>query len=219
MIRVVLADDQLLFVENLKYVLEQLSGDIQIVGVAHSGKQAVEMILQHSPDIALLDVRMPAIDGVAVVERVHPVRPSTRIIMLTTFDDDEYIHEALAHGAIGYLLKDMPPADLIQAIHVVMSGQVIVSPGVVQKLLRDPHQLPAVESSIPPWMLTLTKRERELLKFIARGLDNRQISEEMCVTPQTIRNHMSEIYSKLGVGTRLEAIRLLSNLDIDSIPL
>ncbi|WP_158084186.1 response regulator [Marispirochaeta aestuarii] len=219
MIRVVLADDQLLFVENLKYVLEQLSGDIQIVGVAHSGKQAVEMILQHSPDIALLDVRMPAIDGVAVVERVHPVRPSTRIIMLTTFDDDEYIHEALSHGAIGYLLKDMPPADLIQAIHVVMSGQVIVSPGVVQKLLRDPHQLPAPDSAIPPWMLTLTKRERELLKFIARGLDNRQISEEMCVTPQTIRNHMSEIYSKLGVGTRLEAIRLLSNLDIDSIPL
>ncbi len=227
MIRIVLVDDQILFVENLRYVLERLSDEIEIVGVAHSGMQAIDMILNLSPDIVLLDVRMPEVNGVAVVERVHPERPNTRIVMLTTFDDDEYIYEALSLGAIGYLLKDMPPADLIQAIRVVMSGQVIVSPVVVQKLLKEQqnpillqmqNKIPG-SSITPPWLVTLTKREREILKLMAEGLDNRQISDKMCITQQTVRNHVSEIYSKLDVGTRLEAMKLLSSLDFKSLPL
>ena len=227
MIRIVLVDDQILFVENLRYVLERLSDEIEIVGVAHSGMQAIDMILNLSPDIVLLDVRMPEVNGVAVVERVHPERPNTRIVMLTTFDDDEYIYEALSLGAIGYLLKDMPPADLIQAIRVVMSGQVIVSPVVVQKLLKEQqnpillqmqNKIPG-SSITPPWLVTLTKREREILKLMAEGLDNRQISDKMCITQQTVRNHVSEIYSKLDVGTRLEAMKLLGSLDFKSLPL
>ena len=135
-IRVLLADDQVLFVESLRTVLETRAEDFEVVGVAFNGREALQLVMEKHPDIILMDVRMPEMDGVEATKIIHETYPDIHVLMLTTFDDDEYVVEALNHGAAGYMLKDIPPADLIVSLRAVCKGSIIISPQVANKLLR-----------------------------------------------------------------------------------
>jgi DNA-binding NarL/FixJ family response regulator len=214
-IRLLLADDQVLFVESLRTVIEVRAKDIEVVGIAHDGETAVREAAACRPDILLLDVRMPGMDGVEAARLVAQQSPEVKVMMLTTFDDDEYVHEALAHGAVGYMLKNMPPNDLIASIRAVVSGTIQVSPQIMAKLLKE--QASPKEPDLAHELSELSRREREILFFLSRGLDNQGIARRLFLAEQTVKNHISHLYAKLGVHERFEAMRRGRELKIESI--
>jgi DNA-binding NarL/FixJ family response regulator len=214
-IKIVLVDDQTLFVESLKTVLETRADDLQVVGVANDGKRAVEVVAETSPDIVLMDVRMPLMNGVESTRLIKERYPDMRVLMLTTFDDDQYVVEALRLGAVGYLLKNMPPAELISAIRAVYEGGVLISPQVANKLLglitntqskAEELSENAGDSSL---VNQLSSREKEILRLMAEGLDNKEIAAKLYIAEQTVKNYVSVIYSKLGVRDRVQASRMV----------
>jgi DNA-binding NarL/FixJ family response regulator len=207
-IKIVLADDQILFVESLKRVLSNLDPELCVTGVAHDGREAIEYVAATEPDIVLMDVRMPGMDGVNAVRVIHERFPDVRIIMLTTFDDDEFVYSALDHGAAGYLLKDIEPEKLVGSIRAVLSGSVLISEAVASKLVRNnAREGRAASRERPPWYARLSLRERELLRHLAQGKTNHEIAEAMFIAEQTVRNHISEIYSKIGMNDRAKIVR------------
>jgi DNA-binding NarL/FixJ family response regulator len=220
-IRVLLVDDQVLFVESLRTVIETRASDFEVVGVALSGRQAIQMVIDTQPDIILMDVRMPEMDGVEATKIIHESYPDVHVLMLTTFDDDEYVVEALNHGAAGYMLKDIPPADLIVSLRAVCKGSIIISPQVANKLLRiregeskpddgtEPRPRPVPDSS---FLRYLSKREIEILRLIGTGADNVRIARKLSIAEQTVKNHVSVIYSKLHVHNRMQAMKLANSL-------
>ncbi|GAB1484596.1 response regulator transcription factor [Treponema sp.] len=221
-IRVMLVDDQPLFAQSLRTFLENYATDIEVVGLAENGSKAVALALELSesldkrPDIVLMDVHMPIMDGVEATKRIHAYLPQTRIIMLSTYDEDEYVREALKQGASGYLLKDISPTELIAAIRALRGGVMQISPQIAAKLV---HQLyddskPKAEEVARKfeWFETLTKREREIFALIAVGRDNDGIARELSIAEQTVRNQVSLIYSKLGVKDRFEIIQLANEI-------
>jgi len=219
MIRIIIADDQVLFAETLKMVIEKRAKDIRVAGLAHSGEQALRAVAELKPDIVLMDVRMPEMDGVLATQLIHSRFPEVRIVMLTTYDDDEYIVEALRHGAVGYLLKSIAPVKLIDCIRTVKNGNVLISPEVAKKLIDHVYQSKSAEgadraaqpdSSV--WYEQLSRREREILKLIAQGCDNKQISDKLNLADQTVKNHISVIYSKLGVHDRVKLAMLAQDM-------
>ncbi len=213
-IKVVLVDDQTLFVESLRMVLETRAEDMLVVGVANDGQQAVEVVAETHPDIVLMDVRMPRMNGVESTRLIKEHHPDTRVLMLTTFDDDQYVIEALRLGAVGYLLKNMPPAELISAIRAVHHGGVLISPQVADKLvgLLTGSQKTNVDNQetnrIASLVNGLSGREKEILQLMAEGLDNKEIAKKLYIAEQTVKNYVSIIYSKLGVKDRVQASRL-----------
>jgi len=215
-LRILLADDQVLFVESLKRVLETVSGGINVVAVAHDGNEAIELAMKHKPDLILMDVRMPNVDGVEATRVIRQNLPGIHIIMLTTFDDDEYVHEALRHGAVGYLLKDIPPMDLITSIRAISKGSFLLSPRIVRKLLVGSHKKTqegqeSTDVGRSASLGDLSKREREILQCMVEGLSNREIAERLFVSEQTVRNYVSSVYSKLGEKNRYKLIEKLKN--------
>lgn len=212
-IRLLLVDDQKLFVESLRKLLEIEADEVVVVATAKSGAQAVELSDRLRPDMVLLDVRMPGMDGVQTVKILKERHPEITVIMLTTFDDDVYIYDALALGAEGYLLKDIPPNELIAAIHAVREGGVTVSPAVARKLVERGIE-PGARSDAAPPPEQLTKREREVLTLMVRGHDNVEIATVLHLSEQTVRNYVSTIYSKLGVEKRSQAIRAARELNL-----
>jgi DNA-binding NarL/FixJ family response regulator len=219
-IRVLLVDDQVLFVESLRTVLETRATDFEVVGVALSGREAIQKVMDSQPDIILMDVRMPELDGVEATKIIHEAYPNIHVLMLTTFDDDAYVVEALNHGAAGYVLKDIPPNDLIVSLRAVCNGSIIISPQVANKLLRiregegkadeaEPRARPIPESS---FLRYLSKREIEILRLIGKGADNALIARKLCIAEQTVKNHVSVIYSKLHVHNRMQAMMLANSL-------
>jgi DNA-binding NarL/FixJ family response regulator len=208
-IRVLLVDDQALFVESLRTVIEHSADDIEIVGIARNGAQAVEAMAAAPADLVVMDVRMPVMDGVEATKRIREAHPDARIMMLTTFEDDEYVQEALEHGAAGYILKDIPPGELIASIRVVAGGAFLIAPSVAKSLIHraylKPEFSPAPE---PEWLRQLSRREREILGQLVEGLSNKEIAAELCIAEQTVRNHISVIYDKIGVEDRAQAVRL-----------
>ena len=214
-IRLMLVDDQILFVESLKTVIEVRTEDIDVVGVAHSGEEALALIAETRPDIVLLDVRMPGMDGVQAARIIGQRHPTVRVMMLTTFDDDEYVHEALAHGAVGYMLKNLPPNDLISSVRAVMAGTIQVSPAVMEKLLREERST-AVDEPAPELRL-LSRREREILYLLSFGNDNLAIARRLFLAEQTVKNHISHIYAKLNVHDRFDALLIAQRLQLDRI--
>lgn len=220
-IRVMLVDDQPLFAQSLRTFLENYASDIEVAGVAENGSKAVELAMALSragraPDIVLMDVHMPVMDGVEATKRLRAYLPETRIIMLSTYDEDEYVREALKRGASGYLLKDISPTELIAAIRALRGGVMQISPQIAAKLV---HQLyddskPKAEEVARKfeWFDTLTRREREIFALIAVGRDNDGIARELGIAEQTVRNHVSLIYSKLGVKDRFEIIQLANEI-------
>jgi DNA-binding NarL/FixJ family response regulator len=220
-IRVLLVDDQVLFVESLRTVLETRAQDFEVVGVALSGSEAIQLVMEKQPDIILMDVRMPGMDGVEATRIIHETYPDIHVLMLTTFSDDEYVVEALNYGAAGYILKDIPPEELIVSLRAVCKGSVIISPQVANRLLRiregegrtddgtesRPRTLP--ENS---FLRYLSRREIEILRLIGTGADNPLIARKLSIAEQTVKNHVSVIYSKLHVHNRMQAMKIANSL-------
>lgn len=217
-IKIIIADDQKLFVDSLRTVIELLSEEILILGTANNGFEVIELVEQKQPDIILLDVRMPEMDGVEVAKYLYENYPKIRIVMLTTFDDDDYVQEALKYNAVGYILKDIPLPELISILPVINEGTVMLSQKIASKILAKRNENTAIkkgqknlgkqDSLFPEWYDDLTPRELDILKFVALGYDNNEIADELCIAEQTVKNHISIIYSKLGVHRRLQAMRL-----------
>jgi DNA-binding NarL/FixJ family response regulator len=215
---ILLVDDQLLFLESLKIVIENLASDMQVVGLAGNGREALEIVETLHPDLILMDVRMPVLDGVAATKRIKEKYPGIRIIMLTTFDDDEYVKDAIHYGAEGYMLKNIPPEMLISSIRAVNMGTLLISPQIkghlIGNIYKNSHEASQdLNRKIPLWYDLLSSREKEILGQICNGKTNKEIASTIHVGSQTIRNYISLIYSKLGVSNRAEAIRKANSLE------
>ncbi|MEO1378005.1 MAG: response regulator transcription factor, partial [Cyanobacteria bacterium J06635_10] len=205
MISVVLVDDQHLIRQGLKALLE-LEPDLEIVGEAANGQEAVVMVEKLQPDVVLMDIRMPRMDGVAATREIKNKFPQTKILVLTTFDDDEYIKAALQNGAMGYLLKDTPSEELAVAIRAVYRGYTQLGPGIVKKLLTQFPGVSATQSPTPPPSLAeLTKREKEVLCLIATGASNREIAQKLYISEGTVKNHVTNILNRLELRDRTQA--------------
>jgi len=204
-LRLLLVDDQKLMREGLRILLE-LEPDLKVVGEAENGAAALVAYATHQPDVVLMDVRMPGMDGVEATWRLRERWPQARIIILTTFDDDEYIFEGLRAGALGYLLKDLSGAELAKAIRTVAGGGALIEPSVAQKVLAEfarliPPARPPDEGLPEP----LSEREREVLGLLTRGLSNREIATRLSLAEGTVKNHVTQILQKLGVRDRTQA--------------
>lgn len=205
-VRVLIVDDQQLIREGIGSLLSIQEG-IQVVGTATNGQEAIEQALALSPDIILMDVRMPVMDGVKATAEVRR-QVKCQVLMLTTFDDETYIVEALRAGASGYLLKDMPVADLAQAIRLAHAGVYPLDPAVAGKLVgaldRAGKKAEQADAEIPEGA-DLTEREAEVLRLIARGATNREIAKRLSISEGTVKNHVSNILSRLGLRDRTQA--------------
>jgi DNA-binding NarL/FixJ family response regulator len=210
MVNVLLVDDQVLFVENLKIVIDTQAPDLDVVGVAYSGAAALQKVKEHRPDVVLLDVRMPGMSGVEVTELILDSSPETKVLMLTTFDDDDYVFQSIERGASGYLLKNMDPQRLFSSIRAVMDGSVLVSPSVAQKLFvrSQGHETDELTNQPRPWLSELNRRERRVLKKLVAGLSNREIAEALYLSEKTVKNYVSSIYTKIGAPDRFAAMRI-----------
>ena len=211
-IRVLLADDQRLFTESMRTLIGNYAEDIEVVGIAATGAEAVQLAERLRPEVILMDVRMPVMDGVEATERILTKFPQIRIMMLSTFDEDEYVRAALHHGAAGYLLKDISPTELIVSIRAIKEGAVQISPSVASKLVEQLYERQGKMSQGIEWYQTLSQREKEIFMLISKGYGNAQISQELCIAEQTVRNHVSTIYSKLGVQDRFQIIQLANKI-------
>lgn len=204
-IRVVLADDQELVRSGFAMILNA-QPDIEVVAEAGGGAAALEAVREHMPDVVLLDVRMPQMDGIEAA-RVVCAETSCRVIMLTTFDQDDYIYDALYAGASGFLLKDVRRDDLVQAVRVVAAGESLLAPTVTRRLIRDLTRNRPREGRQPAERLAvLTARELETLMLLGRGLSNAEIAAAMTVTEHTVKTHVSNVLSKLGLRDRVQAV-------------
>jgi DNA-binding NarL/FixJ family response regulator len=205
-IRVLLVDDQALFREGLETLLS-VHRDIQVAGQACNGQEAVELAARVQPDVVLMDVRMPVLNGVRATRRLKKALPQCRVIVLTTFDDDEYVFDALRAGAVGYLLKDVASAQLVEAIRAAARGESILEPSVAAKVIaeftRVSNLVPAaqMEQLVEP----LSERELEILGLIARGASNKEIADQLFIAEGTVKNHVTHILGKLGVRDRTQA--------------
>jgi DNA-binding NarL/FixJ family response regulator len=205
-IRVLLVDDQCLFREGLETLLS-VHRDIQVVGQASNGQEAVEVAAQVQPDVVLMDVRMPVLDGVRATRRLKRALPQCRVIVLTTFDDDEYVFDALRAGAVGYLLKDVPSARLVEAIRATARGESILEPSVAAKVIAEFTRVSSLVPSAQMEQLVepLSERELEILGLIARGASNKEIADQLFIAEGTVKNHVTHILGKLGVRDRTQA--------------
>ena len=209
-ISIVLADDQPMLRLGFRLVLDA-QPDMQVVGEAGDGAAAVRLAQARQPAVVLMDVRMPGMDGIEATRRIVTAVSATRVLILTTFDLDEYAYEGLRAGASGFLLKDVPPPDLLSAIRAVASGDAVVAPSVTRRLLDAflPH-LPdlsrAPRPGVPPEVQTLTAREREVLTEVAAGLSNAEIAAVLVLSEATVKTHVGRILGKLGLRDRVQAV-------------
>jgi DNA-binding NarL/FixJ family response regulator len=209
--RVLLADDQALLRHGL-HMMVDAQPDMEVVGEAADGAEAVEMAARLAPDVVLMDIRMPVMDGVEATRRIcapGPAASGPRVIVLTTFDLDEYVAGALAAGASGFLLKDAPPSDIIAGIRVVRAGDALLAPSVTRRLLDRFATSPAIANLAPPPGLDLlTEREREVMALVVRGLSNAEIRQELYLSEPTVKTHVGRILMKLGVRDRVQLVVL-----------
>lgn len=203
MIRVLVVDDQSLIRQGLKALLE-LDPEITVVGEAENGQIALQLAQALHPDAILMDIRMPLMDGVAATRAILQELPQIKVLILTTFDDDEYVQAAINHGAMGYLLKDTPSEELAVAIHAVHKGYTQLGPGIVKKLLAK-SPLPPAKPAPPPVLQELTPRELEILHLIATGANNREIAQQLFISEGTVKNHVTNILNRLNLRDRTQA--------------
>jgi DNA-binding NarL/FixJ family response regulator len=205
-IRVLLVDDQALFREGLETLLS-VHKDLQIVGHASNGQEALEVAIKVEPHVVLMDVRMPIMDGVRATRLLKEALPQCRVIVLTTFDDDEYIFDTLRMGAMGYLLKDVASAELVEAIRAVSRGESILEPSVAAKVIAEFTRVSRLVPSVQMDQLIdpLSERELEILGWIARGASNKEIADHLFIAEGTVKNHVTNILGKLDVRDRTQA--------------
>ena len=203
-LRLLIADDQPLMRAGFRAVLEA-TGDMEVVGEAGDGEAAVELARRVHPDIVLMDIRMPRLDGIEATRRLT----GHRVLILTTFGLDDYIIDALRAGASGFILKDVPTEELVHAVRVIAAGEALLSPAVTRRLLdRVGRRLPASATTAPAAFAELTEREREVFELLARGLSNAEIAELLVVGDATVKTHVSNVLTKLGLRDRVQAVVL-----------
>jgi DNA-binding NarL/FixJ family response regulator len=202
-IRIALVDDQALVRSGFRLILEAQS-DFEIVGEAENGREAIELARVATIDVVLMDVRMPELDGIEATARILADKPDTRVLILTTFDLDEYVARALRAGASGFLLKDVRPAQLADAIRVVAAGDALLAPTVTRRLLD--RFAASLDAGPSPDLACLTERELEILKLIAEGLSNAEIADRLFLGESTVKTHVSSVLRKLGVRDRVQAV-------------
>ncbi|MGY0486767.1 response regulator [Streptomyces sp. WG-D5] len=209
-IRVIIVDDQSMVRAGFAALLNAQS-DIDVVGEAPDGREGVQVSRSTHPDVVLMDVRMPEMDGLAAAQELLAPPPGVvhrpKVLMLTTFDVDDYVYAALRAGASGFLLKDAPPADLIAAVRVVAAGEALLAPTVTKRLIEDfAKTRPAHRKKHSPLLKSLTPREAEVLELIARGLSNQEIAEKLVLAEQTVKTHIGRVLAKLGLRDRAQAV-------------
>jgi DNA-binding NarL/FixJ family response regulator len=204
MTSVVLADDQELVRSGLRALLQ--ARDIDVIGEARHGRAAVEATRSCRPDVLVMDIRMPVMDGIAATREVAAAGLPTRVLILTTYDLDEYVYQALRAGAAGFMLKSSPPDRLVDAIHVVAGGEALLAPSLTQRLIAEHVRRPPPAGGVPARLASLTERERDVLVLIARGLSNQDIASTLTVGLSTVKTHVNRVLTKLGAGSRAQAV-------------
>jgi DNA-binding NarL/FixJ family response regulator len=204
-IRVLIADDQALMRTGFRMILDA-QDDIEVVGEAIDGADAIRRFEALSPDVVVMDVRMPTMDGIEATRRLSALERPARVLILTTFDLDDYVYEALRAGASGFLLKDRPPEELVAAVRVIAAGEALLAPSVTRRLIEEfARRAPAVK---PAALDQLTEREREVLVLMARGLSNAEIARTLFVAETTVKTHVGRVLHKLGLRDRAQAVVL-----------
>ncbi|MFD2080207.1 DNA-binding response regulator, NarL/FixJ family, contains REC and HTH domains [Actinopolymorpha cephalotaxi] len=214
MIRVLVVDDEALVRSGLRMILEA-ADDVVVVAEARDGRDAIAAVSRHRPDVVLMDVRMPELDGVRAAAEIGRAPAPSKVIMLTTFDLDEYVHAALRAGAVGFLLKDTPPRDLVAAVRTVAAGNAMLAPEVTKRLIssfadRGPSRAEAARERLR----VLTGREHEVVRTIARGLSNAEIGRELAMSEATVKAHVSRSLAKLSLDNRVQAAILVHEADL-----
>jgi DNA-binding NarL/FixJ family response regulator len=207
-IRVLVCDDQALVRSGFQMILEA-QPDMEVVGEPENGREAIDLANRLLPDVILMDVRMPNLDGVEATRRLVAQGTEARVLILTTFDLDEYVYDAIRAGASGFLLKDVRPAQLVEAIRVVAAGDALLAPSVTRRLLdRFADVLPGRDQGPPPELSALTQRELEVLKLVAAGLSNAELAERLFLSETTVKTHVSSVLRKLNLRDRVQAVVL-----------
>ena len=204
-IRVIIAEDHAVVREGTRQLLER-EADIEVVGEAANGAEAVVLVEGLSPDVAIIDISMPVMSGIEATEKIKAVRPTTAVLILTAYDDDQYVFALLAAGAAGYLLKDVPSAEVVRAVRSVHAGEPVLHPAIARKVLA---RFATEGQPGPPARgaeALLTEREREVLRLAACGMSNSRIADHIYVSVRTVQVHLTHIFNKLGVGSRTEAV-------------
>jgi DNA-binding NarL/FixJ family response regulator len=202
-IRVAVVDDQKLFARGLSGLVELLPG-VEVVGVAYNGDEAIALCRKEEPDVVLMDISMPKLDGISATREIKALLPRTAVVILTGHEEDEHVFEGIKAGAQGYLLKDSEPEDLSRAIHTVFAGDTIIAPDLAQKMLTTfEGGRPTGSAHLAP---PLTERELEVIKALAQGMSDRQIARSLSISEKTVRNHTSNIYRKLHIFDRTQAV-------------
>lgn len=238
---VVLVDDQVLFVESLRNVIQSRSDDFRVVGVFYDAESALRSIRDLEPDLVLMDVRMPGTDGVQATRRVLERTSRTRVVMLTTYEEDDYVRQAVKQGAVGYLLKDMPPDALLSSMRSAISGQFQIPSKLANRFIgsaektenrgdrasrEDTTSEPEApgasgfaeeggapgSSELPDWLYELSRKERMILRLVVEGYENDEIAERVFLAPQTVKNYISRLYSKAAVDSRPHLMKVARNL-------
>lgn len=218
-IRVLLADDQTLVRSGFRALLERAE-DIEVVGEAADGAEAVELTRSERPDVVLMDIRMPGVDGLEATRRITTDESlgAVRVIMLTTFELDEYVFEALHAGASGFLLKEVEPEELRAAVRVVAQGEALLSPSVTQRLIREFVAQPSRLRPPPERLAELTEREREVMALVAQGLSNQEIAQRLVISPATAKTHVSRTMMKLHAHDRAQLVVLAYETGLVRLP-
>jgi DNA-binding NarL/FixJ family response regulator len=205
--RIVIADDQALVRGGLRMILDA-QPDLEVVGEAVDGREALQQARELSPDLVLMDVRMPGIDGLETTRRLLDRDPSAKVVVLTTFDLDDYVYEAIRAGASGFLLKSAPPQQLIAGIRTVMAGEALLAPEITRRLLDRFVARPPHTTGIPPHFADLSARELEVLRLIADGRSNAEIAADLFLSEATVKTHVTHILTKLRLRDRVQAVAL-----------
>ena len=206
MLRVLVVDDQVLVRRGFAMILDH-QDDIEVVAEAGNGIEAVAAAREHEPDVVLMDIRMPELDGLeATAQILSESGDETRVIVLTTFDPDEYIYRALRAGASGFLLKDIPPEELVAAVRTVADGGALLGPGITRRLIEQFARQGGADTALAARIERLTEREREVLRCVGSGMNNQEISERLGIGPATVKTHVSSLLSKLGLRDRAQAV-------------
>ncbi|MDX3524309.1 response regulator transcription factor [Streptomyces scabiei] len=205
-VRILLADDQPLVRSGLRVLIAD-HPDLEVVGEAATGAEAVQLVREVNPDIVVMDIRMPGMDGIEATRLITADRATTRILILTTFDEDDYVYGALRAGASGFMVKDMALDDILAAVRVVAAGDALIAPGVTRRLIADFVGRPAVVPERSPRPVEgITEREREVLTLVGRGRSNTEIAEDLFITVATAKSHVSRLLTKLGARDRVQLV-------------
>jgi len=218
MLRVLIADDQTLMRDGLQTIL-QLEDDIEVIATAENGEEACRLVAVHDPDLVLMDIRMPVMNGIEAVKKLRVESPHTKVLVLTTFDEDEYIIDALASGAVGFLLKDIPTEKLLQAVREAARGEIMLPSSIAVKLATRlstpaPGRTPPPRSRGRAADLKFTNREMSIIALMVEGRNNREIAQLLFMSEGTVKNYISAIYDKIGTNDRTQAVIWLKDMTV-----